>query len=61
MIVSLGSTTVLAPILGFSWSVGATIGLGAITFLPFQICLMIIVGGMLLGCVGGFIVARGIR
>jgi cell division transport system permease protein len=41
--------------------VSDTIGLGAITFLPFQICLMIIVGGMLLGCAGGFIVARGIR
>ncbi len=41
--------------------VSETIGLGAITFLPFQICLIIVVGGMLLGCAGGFIVARGIR
>jgi cell division transport system permease protein len=38
-----------------------TIGLGAITFLPFQLCVVIIVGGMLLGCVGGLIVARGVR
>jgi CDP-archaeol synthase len=29
VIVSLGSTTILAPVLGFSWSVGASIGLGA--------------------------------
>jgi cell division transport system permease protein len=41
--------------------VSETIGLGAITFLPFQICLIIIIGGMLLGCAGGFIVARAIR
>jgi cell division transport system permease protein len=38
-----------------------TIGLGAITFLPLHLCLVIIVGGMLLGCVGGVIVARGVR
>lgn len=38
-----------------------TIGLGTITFLPLQICLIIVVGGMLLGCVGGFVVARGVR
>lgn len=38
-----------------------TIGLGAITFLPFQLCAVIIAGGMLLGCVGGLIVARGVR
>jgi cell division transport system permease protein len=38
-----------------------TIGLGVITFLPFQLCVVIIAGGMLLGCVGGLIVARGVR
>jgi cell division transport system permease protein len=37
------------------------IGLGSITFLPFGLCLVIIAGGMLLGCVGGLIVARGVR
>jgi cell division transport system permease protein len=41
--------------------VSETIGLGAITFLPFQLCLIIILGGMLLGCAGGFVVARGVR
>lgn len=41
--------------------VSETIGLGAITFLPFQLCLIIILGGMVLGCVGGFVVARGVR
>jgi cell division transport system permease protein len=41
--------------------VSETIGLGAITFLPFQLCLFILIGGMLLGCAGGFIVARGVR
>ncbi len=38
-----------------------TIGLGAITFLPWHLCLIVILGGMLLGCVGGLIVARGVR
>jgi cell division transport system permease protein len=38
-----------------------TIGLGTITFLPFHLSLAIILGGMLLGCVGGLIVARRVR
>jgi cell division transport system permease protein len=38
-----------------------TIGLGAITFLPLSLSLVIIGGGMLLGCIGGLIVARGVR
>jgi cell division transport system permease protein len=38
-----------------------TIGLGTITFLPLQLSLIIVLGGMLLGCAGGFIVARGVR
>jgi cell division transport system permease protein len=41
--------------------ISETIGLGPITFLPLQLSLIIIVGGMLLGCAGGFIVARGVR
>ena len=38
-----------------------TIGLGTITLLPLELCLVIVAGGMLLGCVGGLIVARGVR
>jgi cell division transport system permease protein len=38
-----------------------TIGLGSITFLPFQLSLAIVAGGMLLGCLGGLIVARRVR
>ncbi len=37
------------------------IGLGTITFLPLQVSLAIVAGGMLLGCLGGLIVARGVR
>jgi cell division transport system permease protein len=37
------------------------VGLGAITFLPWSLSLLIVVGGMLLGCLGGLIVARGVR
>jgi cell division transport system permease protein len=38
-----------------------TIGLGAITFLPLSLSLIIILGGMVLGCLGGLIVARAVR
>lgn len=37
------------------------IGVGVITFLPLELCAVIVIGGMLLGCVGGLIVARGVR
>lgn len=37
------------------------LGLGSITFLPLELTLLIVAGGMLLGCIGGFIVARGVR
>ena len=37
------------------------LGLGAITFLPIELCLLLVAGGMLLGCVGGLVVARGVR
>lgn len=36
------------------------LGLGSITFLPAELCVLLIVGGMLLGCVGGFVVARNV-
>src|SRR4051812_8868887 len=37
------------------------VGLGGITFLPWSLGLLIVAGGMLLGCLGGVIVARGVR
>src|SRR5918994_581846 len=37
------------------------LGLGAITFLPIELCLLLVGGGMLLGCLGGLVVARGVR
>jgi cell division protein FtsX len=37
------------------------LGLAHLTFLPFQLWLLLVVGGMLLGCIGGFIVARSVR
>jgi cell division transport system permease protein len=42
-------------------AVAQTIGLGAITFLPLSLGVVVIGGGMLLGCIGGLIVARGVR
>jgi cell division transport system permease protein len=37
------------------------LGLGSVTFLPVELVLGLIAGGMLLGCVGGFVVARNVR
>ena len=37
------------------------VGLAHITFLPAELCAVILLGGMLLGWVGGLIVARGVR
>ena len=41
--------------------VADSVGLGSITFLPVELSVILLLGGMLLGCVGGFIVARGVR
>jgi hypothetical protein len=37
------------------------LGLGELTFLPVGILFLLLVGGMALGCLGGFIVARSVR
>ena len=37
------------------------LGLGTLTFLPVQLCVLILVAGMLLGCLGAFVVARAVR
>jgi cell division transport system permease protein len=37
------------------------VGLGAITFLPVELALILLLGGMLLGSLGGLIVARTVR
>ena len=37
------------------------IGLTGVAFVPTQLLLLLVVGGMALGCVGGFIVARAVR
>lgn len=37
------------------------LGIGRITFLPVELWLLLILGGMLLGCAGAFIVARRVR
>jgi cell division transport system permease protein len=38
-----------------------TVGLTGLSFVPTQILLLLVVGGMALGCLGGFAVARGVR
>lgn len=37
------------------------IGLSTITFLPLQVWAIVVAGGMFLGCIGGFVVARRVR
>lgn len=38
-----------------------TLGLGPLTFLPLEVCAVLVLGGMLLGCAGGYVVARSVR
>jgi cell division transport system permease protein len=37
------------------------LGMGSISFLPLQTSLLLVLGGMLLGCLGGLVVARTVR
>jgi cell division transport system permease protein len=37
------------------------VGLTGMAFVPAQVLLLLVVGGMALGCLGGFVVARGVR
>ena len=37
------------------------LGLPSIMFLPVELSMLLVLGGMLLGCLGGFIVARSVR
>jgi cell division transport system permease protein len=37
------------------------VGLTGLAFVPMQVLLLLVVGGMALGCLGGFAVARGVR
>lgn len=41
--------------------VADAVGLGSIAFLPAELCAILLFGGMFLGCIGGLIVARGVR
>ena len=41
--------------------VAEAVGLGSITFLPVELSFVLLLGGMLLGCIGGLIVARSVR
>jgi cell division transport system permease protein len=45
----------------FGTVMAEAVGLAGVAFVPTEILLLLVVGGMALGCVGGFIVARGVR
>jgi cell division transport system permease protein len=40
---------------------GDAVGLTGVAFVPIQLLLLLVVGGMALGCLGGFVVARAVR
>ena len=42
-------------------AVAGALGLGSLTFLPAELCAILLLGGMFLGCLGGLIVARGVK
>jgi cell division transport system permease protein len=37
------------------------LGSTGFAFIPAELCALLVIGGMLLGCIGGYIVARGVR
>jgi cell division transport system permease protein len=45
----------------FGTAMAEAVGLTGMTFVPTEILLLLVVGGMALGCIGGFVVARGVR
>jgi cell division transport system permease protein len=42
-------------------ALGDAVGLTGMAFVPTQLLLLLVVGGMALGCIGGFVVARSVR
>ena len=45
----------------FGTELGDAVGLTGVAFVPTQLLLLLVVGGMALGCLGGFVVARTVR
>lgn len=45
----------------FASAASDALGFGPLTFLPTELVILLVIGGMLLGCIGGFIVARTVR
>jgi cell division transport system permease protein len=45
----------------FGAAMSDAVGLTGMAFVPTQLILLLVVGGMALGCLGGFAVARGVR
>ncbi len=45
----------------FGTVMAEALGLAGVAFVPAQVLLLMVVGGMVLGCLGGFAVARGVK
>lgn len=45
----------------YSVMLADAVGLTGVAFVPTQLLLLLVIGGMALGCLGGFVVARGVR
>jgi cell division protein FtsX len=53
--------SVLAGRARFGQFAAESLGVAHVSFLPFQHWVLLVAGGMLLGCIGGLIVARSVR
>ncbi|MEO6236286.1 MAG: ABC transporter permease [Vicinamibacterales bacterium] len=45
----------------FGTVMAGALGLAGVAFVPVQVLLLMVLGGMVLGCLGGFAVARGVK
>ena len=65
----MGAVCAIALLLGtfagirarFGAAMADAVGLTGMAFVPTQVLLLVVIGGMALGCLGGFAVARGVR
>jgi cell division transport system permease protein len=50
-----------AALRAYGSAAAETLGLGRLSFIPAELCVLLVAGGMLLGCVGGLVAVRRVR
>ena len=48
----------IAAVASLAMLSAAAVNLSSVTFLPLQLCLALVVGGMVVGCLGGLVATR---